>query len=118
MENNTTDIFELLKYAHAPQCLLNELEMYLSIAKDKQNEESEKPYAHDILFVPVCGNCGMPVTDTVDVERVFERDFETCHVAGWNETVTPYKCKRCKTYFNHIIMPRQLPFKGYFNKED
>lgn len=101
---NEIDMLAMLQYAKAPQCVINEVNMYLDIARKKAQEDEVERISHTIFFIPVCGKCGSPISDEINVER--ERN-------SFRERVAPGFCKSCKTYFNSIIMPRKFPFKGY-----
>ena len=106
---NKVDMLAMLRYAKAPQCVINEVNMFLNIARKKAKEDEIESISHTIFFIPVCGKCGNPIADEINVER--EGD---CLI----ERVTPYFCKSCGTYFNSIVMPGRFPFKGYLPDND
>ena len=102
----TRDNFLMMLYAGgAPRDLIEETEIYLNLGERKFKEDAAKEYEHTIIFIPVCGKCGSPIVDPVNYIK---------EGPGFYGGVEPSLCKKCRTYFNQIVMPGQFPFEGYF----
>ena len=106
----SNEILDKLRWGTAPEWFVEAASVYLGIADEKINEEMKRRYDHSILFMPVCGKCGALITETIDVR---EDDPDTT----WVPHITPYMCKKCKTYLNCIVTPSKFPFEGYFKEE-
>lgn len=69
----------------------------------------------EIYFMPVCSNCGAILTRMVyiaaEAESVPYANDEL--YAPMNVEVHPRRCPRCNHRFTSILMPTQLPFRGY-----
>ena len=99
------EILNKLYNANAPQGLIDMVSVYMDIAEKKIYEQQLKQYEHTIMFVPICGNCGTLITDTVDVNR-----------DEYGYSVEPHFCRQCGTYFKSTVMPAKFPFEGYFKE--
>lgn len=63
----------------------------------------------EILFLPTCSKCGKVIKNEVDCQPIFleaRRSYTPCYV-------TPNKCPYCGEFFNQILIPTKLPFRGY-----
>ena len=107
------EILAKLRYGNAPSWFIEMANMHLNIADDKIKEEQRGQYEHTILFMPVCGNCGAFINATVDVKR---ETYDGTIGFSYSK-VEPGFCKKCNTFLNSIVMPKDFPFPGYFREE-
>lgn len=68
----------------------------------------------DIVFAPICSNCGLPIYMDIEVENVdhinstvFTHQSMTLH----HIRISPYVCPNCKAHFECVIMPTRLPYE-------
>ena len=64
-----------------------------------------------IKFVPVCSKCGGRIYDTVACDEISQH--LTPGIFCKKYQITPSICPHCKTQFQSIVIPTQLPFDGY-----
>ena len=68
----------------------------------------------DIVFAPICSNCGLPIYMDIDVEDL---DYTKPNVSRYEDKIlhhiqiSPSICPNCKTHFECVIMPTRLPYE-------
>jgi hypothetical protein len=68
----------------------------------------------EILFLPTCSKCGKVIKNEVDCQPIFleARRSYIFPITPYYE-ITPNKCPYCGEFFDQIVIPAKLPFRGY-----
>ena len=68
----------------------------------------------DIVFAPICSNCGLPIYMDIGVEYLdyinsvgVTRNSKILH----RIQISPHMCPNCGEYFTCVIMPTRLPYE-------
>lgn len=68
----------------------------------------------DIVFAPICSNCGLPIYMDIEVEDL---DYLKSDVSVYEGAilhhiqVSPHVCPNCGAYFKVVKMPTRLPYE-------
>lgn len=68
----------------------------------------------DIVFAPICSNCGLPIYMNIEVEDL---DYLKSDVSIYKDKIlhhiqiSPSICPNCGKYFECVIMPTRLPYE-------
>lgn len=67
----------------------------------------------DIVFAPICSNCGLPIYMDIEVEYSdYLKDLLTPESKILHHIqISPSVCPNCGTYFECVIMPTRLPYE-------
>lgn len=67
----------------------------------------------DIMFAPICSNCGLPIYMGIEVEDLdYMKDLLTHETRILHRIqISPSTCPNCGTHFETVIMPTQLPYE-------
>ena len=66
-----------------------------------------------IEFLPVCSECGYIIREKVEYRETPTRVGGTSNIIARGE-LEPSICPNCGVWFDRIILPRDLPFEGYY----
>ena len=67
----------------------------------------------DIIFLPVCSNCGEVIKDEIDFKKTDDPIpyiDNKIYVPFERPSIYPAMCPKCKAFFNSIIINYKLPF--------
>ena len=68
----------------------------------------------DIVFAPICSNCGLPIYMDIKVEDLDYMDLEASIYENkilHHRQISPYMCPNCGEYFEVVKMPTRLPYE-------
>ena len=68
----------------------------------------------DIVFAPICSNCGLPIYVDITVEDLNYIDQQASIYENkilHHRRISPYMCPNCGAYFEVVKMPTRLPYE-------
>jgi len=68
----------------------------------------------DIVFAPICSNCGLPIYMDIEIENLdYIKSLEATPGSRilHHMQINPSICPNCSTYFDSVIMPTRLPYE-------